>query len=75
MSKGVVVVCEVHVFLLEVKRQMNDWPEKEERTCRWFSPADAANMVQESELSDIIRSVAGLAPLKAASSDADEFSG
>jgi hypothetical protein len=64
MSKGVVVVCEVHVFLLEVKRQEKDWPEKEERTCRWFSAADAANMVQEPDLSDIILSAIGLAPSK-----------
>jgi 8-oxo-dGTP pyrophosphatase MutT (NUDIX family) len=60
MSKGVVVVCEVRVFPLEVKRQMKGWPEKEERTCCWFSPTEAAQAVHEPDLGDIILSMPGL---------------
>lgn len=64
MSKGVVVVCEVSVFLLEVKRQKKDWPEKGERKCCWFSPAEAAKVVQEPDLGDIILNIAGLGTSK-----------
>jgi len=61
LSNGVVVICEVRVFPLEVKRQKTDWPEKDERKFRWFSPAEAANVVQESALSDIILNIGSLA--------------
>jgi 8-oxo-dGTP pyrophosphatase MutT (NUDIX family) len=61
LANGAIVICDVHVFLLEVKRQRKDWPEKEEREFRWFSPTEAASVVQEAALSDIIRSVRGLA--------------
>jgi 8-oxo-dGTP pyrophosphatase MutT (NUDIX family) len=57
LTKGSVVICEVLVFLLEVSRQEDDWPEKEERKFRWFSPDDAANAVHEAALSDIILSI------------------
>ena len=55
LKSGAVVACEVHVFSLEVRRQRKQWPEKEEREFQWFSPADAAQAVQEPDLSDIIR--------------------
>jgi len=64
LSNGVVVICEVRVFPLEVKRQKMDWPEKDERKFRWFSPAEAANVVQESALSAIILNVGSLATPK-----------
>jgi 8-oxo-dGTP pyrophosphatase MutT (NUDIX family) len=56
LTKGSIVICEVLVFPLEVSRQQDDWPEKEQRKFRWFSPNDAANAVQEPALSDIILS-------------------
>jgi 8-oxo-dGTP pyrophosphatase MutT (NUDIX family) len=64
MSKGLIVVCEVSVFPLEVKRQKKDWPEKEERKCCWFSPSEAAKAVQEPDLGDIILNIAGLVTSK-----------
>src|ERR1700745_921113 len=45
LANGAVVICEVQVFLLEVKRQRTDWPEKEEREVRWFSLSEAAKAV------------------------------
>jgi hypothetical protein len=51
------VICEVQVFLLEVKHQRTDWPEKEEREVQWFSLNEAAKAVQEAALSDIILSI------------------
>jgi 8-oxo-dGTP pyrophosphatase MutT (NUDIX family) len=57
LTKGAVVICEVMVFPLEVSHQQDDWPEKEQRQFRWFSPDDAANAVHEPALSDIILSI------------------
>ena len=48
----------MQVFILEVKRQRQDWPEKEEREVRWFS-SEAAKAVQEAALSDIILGIRG----------------
>jgi 8-oxo-dGTP pyrophosphatase MutT (NUDIX family) len=48
-------ICEVRVFLLRVKRQLNDWPEKRQRETRWFEPGEAAGLVEEDGLAMIIR--------------------
>jgi 8-oxo-dGTP pyrophosphatase MutT (NUDIX family) len=64
MSKGLVVICEVSVFPLEVKRQKKDWPEKKERKSCWLSPAEAAKAVREPDLSDIILNITGLVSSK-----------
>jgi 8-oxo-dGTP pyrophosphatase MutT (NUDIX family) len=57
LKKGQLVVCEVVVFALEVKRQQRSWPEKGKRRIQWLSPTEAANTVQDTVLSDIIRSL------------------
>jgi 8-oxo-dGTP pyrophosphatase MutT (NUDIX family) len=54
MKNGGVVVCEVRVFPLEVRRQNKQWPEKQERVVRWLSASQAAEKVKEPMLSDII---------------------
>jgi 8-oxo-dGTP pyrophosphatase MutT (NUDIX family) len=61
LASGAIVICEVQVFSLKVERQQEDWPEKEEREFQWFSPAEAANVVQEPALSAIILSIPSLA--------------
>jgi hypothetical protein len=40
---------------LKVKRQQKTWPEKGKREIRWLTPAEAAEAVQETALSEIIR--------------------
>jgi Na/Pi-cotransporter len=57
LKEGRVVVCEVHVFPLEVTRQRKTWPEKGKREVQWFSPAEAARAVQEPVLGKIIRNL------------------
>jgi phosphoglycolate phosphatase-like HAD superfamily hydrolase/8-oxo-dGTP pyrophosphatase MutT (NUDIX family) len=57
LASGVVVICEVAVFALEVERQQQDWPEKLERRFRWFSPDGAANAVREPALREIILNI------------------
>ncbi len=52
------VLCEVRVFLLWVERQLAQWPEKAERETRWFDAAEAAALVDEDGLAEIIESVA-----------------
>ena len=57
LKRGKVVVCQVDVFPLEVKRLEKSWPEKGEREIQWFSPKAAAETVSEPVLSDIIRNL------------------
>ena len=41
--------------MLWVDRQLDDWPEKGQRETRWFDPADAAALVDEGGLAEIMR--------------------
>lgn len=43
-------LCEVGVFHLWVSHQLDDWPEREQRQTRWFTPAQAAMEVDEGGL-------------------------
>jgi 8-oxo-dGTP pyrophosphatase MutT (NUDIX family) len=58
LKNGGSVECEVRVFPLEVKRQRNEWPEKQERQVKWLSASKAAAKVKNPLLSKIIRRVA-----------------
>jgi 8-oxo-dGTP pyrophosphatase MutT (NUDIX family) len=49
------VPCEVEVFPLLVKRQLKDWPESKQRTVRWFPAAEAAALVGNDQLHNLIR--------------------
>ena len=49
----------VNLYPLLVTRQADAWPERGQRELRWFSPAEAAEAVEEPELSVIILSFSG----------------
>ena len=49
------VTCEVELFPLEVRKQLKSWPEKNQREQRWFALDEAAALVDERELGDIVR--------------------
>jgi uncharacterized protein Yka (UPF0111/DUF47 family)/8-oxo-dGTP pyrophosphatase MutT (NUDIX family) len=49
----------VNVYPLRVTRQAEVWPESGERSVRWFSQTEAAEAVEEPELSVIILSFSG----------------
>ena len=49
------VLCQVKVFPLEVRKQLKNWPEQDQREGRWFSPSEAAEAVVEAGLAGIIR--------------------
>ncbi len=54
LASALLVPCEVTVFLLHVKRQLDDWPEKNERERCWLSPDEAAARVTEGELGALL---------------------
>jgi len=48
-------LCEVKLYLLEVEQQLDSWAEQHQRDLHWFKLADAADLVDEPELSTAIR--------------------
>jgi 8-oxo-dGTP pyrophosphatase MutT (NUDIX family) len=52
-------MCRVDVFALKVETQAQNWPERNERTTRWFSQTEATEVVEEPELKALIRKFAG----------------
>lgn len=55
-DEGGSVDCVVYVHALEVKDQLEDWPEKGQRKTRWFPRGEAASLVAEAELRTLISS-------------------
>ena len=58
LANGLAVPCEVSVFPLQVTSQRKRWPEMSQRDGRWFSPEEAADMVQEEDLQRLLRAFA-----------------
>jgi 8-oxo-dGTP pyrophosphatase MutT (NUDIX family) len=54
-----VLLCEVRVFSFRVERQLDDWPEKDQRETQWFDASEAATMVLEDGLAGLISRFAG----------------
>ncbi|WP_298262141.1 NUDIX hydrolase [uncultured Litoreibacter sp.] len=52
---GLPVPVETHVYPLEVTNLKKDFPEAHQRKRKWVSTADAAGLVDESELKSILR--------------------
>jgi 8-oxo-dGTP pyrophosphatase MutT (NUDIX family) len=52
-------LCQVRVFSFRVERQLDDWPEKQQRETKWFDAAEAAALVEEDGLHGIITRFAG----------------
>ena len=61
LKNGASTLVRVSVFPLRVLRQRGNWLEKDERVTRWFTVEEAAELVHESELRDIILSFGVLA--------------
>ena len=53
-KNGILRTLTVDVFPLAVTTQADDWPEQDERETRWFTPAEAASVVEEDELKSIL---------------------
>jgi 8-oxo-dGTP pyrophosphatase MutT (NUDIX family) len=56
LKSGRVIVC-VKVFGLQVNRQEESWPEKDERKVKWLSRTRAAKTVRDRGLGAIIRAL------------------
>ncbi|WP_051335272.1 NUDIX hydrolase [Methylocapsa acidiphila] len=55
-ENSAVVPCEVRVFPMLVKRQLDTWPEAHEREARWFEPSKALSMIKDEGLRELIES-------------------
>ncbi len=64
-SNGASLMVDVDVFPLAVTDELERWKEQGERERRWFTLAEAAGAVEETDLSDLIRSF-GASEFKAA---------
>lgn len=58
LRKGT-ILCQVRVFLLRVERQIDNWPEKDQRRTEWFAADEAATLVDEGGLAEIINRFSG----------------
>lgn len=45
----------IQLYPLQVERELDDWPERKERARRWFTPDEAATIVESAPLADLIR--------------------
>ena len=54
LSSGEEVPCEVLVFPLKVENVADKWKERRQRTRKWVMPAEAAAMVHEPDLGELI---------------------
>ena len=55
-ESGVVTPCEVRVFPMLVKRQLEAWPEAQQREARWFEARDGVAAVKIDGLRELITS-------------------
>jgi 8-oxo-dGTP pyrophosphatase MutT (NUDIX family) len=63
LDNGRTVEVEVTVFPMAVRQQLEDWPERGERRSRWVTPGQAAMLVEEGGLVDMLLDAAhGLSP-------------
>ena len=65
MPNGAALVCRVDVFPFRVEKQRKNWPEREQRTIGWFDVEEAASLVDEPELRDLLLGFAGSASFPA----------
>ncbi|QDY99657.1 NUDIX hydrolase [Nitratireductor mangrovi] len=54
LKTGLETRCRVLVFPLRVEQVDETWPEQGERTRKWFTPAEAATKVRESDLAELV---------------------
>lgn len=61
LRNGATLLCRVDVFPLRVARQRKNWPEKHQRTTKWFPCSKAARLVDEPKLTKLIKGFEKLA--------------
>jgi len=58
MDDGTKTPCRVTLYPMVVEKLKRRWKEREQRKRHWFSPKKAAKLVEEQELSELLREVA-----------------
>lgn len=58
LAPGKILRCRVKVFPLKVAKEFEKWPEDQERSREWVTPAEAADRVIEPELKALLRKLA-----------------
>ncbi|WP_417415563.1 NUDIX hydrolase [Hoeflea sp.] len=48
-------ICDVDVYLLMLREEQDQWPEKDQRRRKWFPVATAIGLITEEGLKDVIR--------------------
>jgi uncharacterized protein Yka (UPF0111/DUF47 family)/8-oxo-dGTP pyrophosphatase MutT (NUDIX family) len=71
-KNGASLMLDVDVFPLAVTQELDRWKEKDQRERRWFTLSEAAEVVEENDLSDLIRSF-GASEFKAAARRTNVF--
>jgi len=56
LKSGASLLVDVRVFPLAVTTELDDWPEAGQRTRRWFPLSEAATLVDELDLRELMRS-------------------
>ncbi len=57
LDAGLEIPVNVQVYSAEDVKLVDEFPEADERTRKWFSPKEAANLVHEPELRDLLRQI------------------
>ncbi|WGW05274.1 NUDIX hydrolase [Tropicibacter oceani] len=52
------ILCEVRVYPMIVEKLKRNWKERHQRKRKWFTPKAAAKRVKESELADLLMTLA-----------------
>ena len=60
-DNGAIGKITVQVYLMRVKRQLQQWPEQSQRKTRWFRPEHAATLVAEPELATLLSRIQKIA--------------
>ncbi len=59
MDDRTIVRCRVTLYPMVVEKLKRRWKERKERKRHWFSPQKAAKLVEEKELSRLLKDLAG----------------
>lgn len=58
LDDGTSIPCRVTLYPMVVEKLKRRWKERKQRKRHWFSPKRAARLVEEKELSELLRAVA-----------------
>lgn len=59
LGDGSALPCAVTVYPLRVRQERKRWPERKQRERRWYGAEEAATLVQECDLQDLLRRFRG----------------